>query len=62
MTVGKWKKYWFYMPLKRDSFVWEVNDISTDIFEAYLLEFSTHNARDYKIVVVDNAGLHSTKI
>jgi transposase len=29
--------------------------------QAYLREFSTHNPKEYKIVVIDNAGFHSTK-
>lgn len=35
--------------------------MNTDIFEAYLNEFSNYNPKEYKIVVIDNAGFHSTK-
>ncbi len=44
-----------------DSFVWEINGVNTTIFESYLKEFSKYNPNEYKIVVIDNAGFHSTK-
>jgi hypothetical protein len=53
--------YVSYSPINGDSFVWEINGVSTDIFEAYLREFSMYNPKEYKIVVIDNAGFHSTK-
>jgi len=53
--------YGSYSPIIGDSFVWEINGVSTQIFEAYLHEFSLYNPKEYKIVVIDNAGFHSTK-
>jgi hypothetical protein len=53
--------YGSYSPINGDSFVWKVNGVNTNIFEAYLNEFATHNPQEYKIVVIDNAGFHSTK-
>lgn len=53
--------YGSYSPIDGDSFVWEVNGVSTVIFEAYLKELSRHRPREFKIVVIDNAGFHSTK-
>jgi transposase len=53
--------YGSYSPINGDSFVWEINNVSTQIFEAYLNEFSLYNPKEYKIVVIDNAGFHSTK-
>jgi len=35
--------------------------VNSGIFEAYLREFSLHRPDKYKIVVIDNAGFHSTK-
>ncbi|NQX85052.1 MAG: transposase, partial [Flavobacteriaceae bacterium] len=32
-----------------------------EVFEKYLNEFSKHRPNEYKIVVIDNAGFHSTK-
>ena len=53
--------YGSYSPIDGDSFVWEINGVNTDIFEAYLDALSKHRPDEYKIVVIDNAGFHSTK-
>ena len=53
--------YGSYSPINGDSFVWEINGVDTTIFEAYLQAFSQHKPNEYKIVVIDNAGFHSTK-
>ena len=50
-----------YSPINGDSFVWEINGVDSKIFEAYLKEFSRQNPREYKILVIDNAGFHSAK-
>lgn len=50
-----------YSPLDGDSFVWEINGVNTQIFEAYLNALSKHRAEELKILVIDNAGFHSTK-
>ena len=41
--------------------MYEINGVSCEIFEAYLEEFSKHKPDEAKIVVIDNAGFHSTK-
>ena len=53
--------YGSYSPINGDSFVWEIDGVNTIIFEAYLKEFSLYKPKEYKIVVIDNAGFHSTK-
>lgn len=53
--------YGSYSPLDGDAFVYEIDGINTEIFEAYLNEFSKHRPEQAKIVVIDNAGFHSTK-
>ena len=53
--------YGSYSPINGDSFVWEINGVNTAVFEAYLQEFSKYKPNEYKIVVIDNAGFHSTK-
>ena len=53
--------YGSYSPINGDSFVWEINSVNTTVFESYLKEFSKHKPNEYKIVVIDNAGFHSTK-
>jgi transposase len=50
-----------YSPINGDSFVWEVSAVNTTVFEQYLNDFSAHKPDEYKIVVIDNAGFHSTK-
>ena len=52
--------YGSYSPINGDSFVWEINGVTTSIFESYLEQFSKHKPDEYKIVVIDNAGFHST--
>lgn len=53
--------YGSYSSINGDSFVWEVNGVSSLIFERYLKEFSEHNPQEFKIVVIDNSRFHSTK-
>ena len=53
--------YGSYSPINGDSFVWEINGVNTTIFESYLNEFSQYKPDEYKIIVIDNAGFHSTK-
>lgn len=53
--------YGSYSPIDGSSLVWEVSGVSTQIFEAYLNALSEHRPREFKIVVIDNAGFHSTK-
>jgi len=48
-----------YSPINGDSFVWEINGVDTTIFKHYLEEFSKQNPREYKIIVIDNAGFHA---
>ena len=53
--------YGSYSPMDGDSFVYEIDHVNCEIFEKYLNEFSKHRPNEYKIVVIDNAGFHSTK-
>jgi len=53
--------YGSYSPIDGDSLVWEVEGVSNAIFEAYLHCLSEHRPSEFKIVVIDNAGFHSTK-
>lgn len=41
--------------------MWEINGVDNLIFESYLKSFSKYKPKEYKIVVIDNAGFHSTK-
>lgn len=53
--------YGSYSPINGNSFVWEINGVDTEIFESYLKHFSQYKPKEYKIVIIDNAGFHSTK-
>lgn len=48
-----------YSPINGDSFVWEINGVDSRVFEAYLKAFSKQNPKEYKVVVIDNAGFHN---
>jgi hypothetical protein len=50
-----------YSPIDGDSFVWEINGVNCQIFEKYLGALSQHRPDELKILVIDNAGFHSTK-
>lgn len=50
-----------YSPIDGNSFVWEINGVNTNIFEAYLKGLSEQRPDEFKIVVIDNAGFHSTR-
>lgn len=53
--------YGSYSPVDGNSFVWEINDTTCDIFKRYLHEFSKQRPNEYKIVVIDNARFHLVK-
>lgn len=53
--------YGSYSPIDGDAFVYEIEQVNCEVFEKYLHAFSKHRPNEYKIVVIDNAGFHSTK-
>lgn len=52
--------YGSFSPIDGSHFIWEVEGVDTLIFEAYLNEFSLYRPEELKIVIIDNAGFHST--
>ena len=48
-----------YSPIDGDSFVWEINGVNGQIFQAYINAFSKHRPTELKILVIDNAGFHA---
>lgn len=50
-----------YSPLDGSSFTWEINGVDKEIFRQYLEALSQYRPREYKVVVIDNAGFHSVK-
>jgi len=53
--------YGSYSPIDGDSFVWEINGVDSSIFELYLDDFSKYRPKEFKIVIIDNAGFHATE-
>ena len=51
--------YGSFSPLNGDSFVYEIEGTTSEIFYAYICEFSKHKPDELKIIVIDNAGFHS---
>ena len=50
-----------YSPIDGNSFVWEINGVNKQIFQAYLSQMSQHRPDELMILIIDNAGFHSTK-
>ena len=53
--------YGSFSPIDGDSFVYEIEGTTSEIFYKYLVEFSKYRPKELKIVVIDNAGFHSMK-
>ena len=53
--------YGSYSPINGDSFTYEIQGTTSEIFYKYLLEFSKYKPKELKIIVIDNAGFHSLK-
>lgn len=51
--------YGSFSPLDGDCFVYEIEGTTSEIFHSYLIELSKHRPREFKIIVIDNAGFHS---
>ena len=53
--------YGSFSPINGDSFVYEIEGTTSEIFYKYLLEFSKYKPKELKIIFIDNAGFHSMK-
>lgn len=53
--------YGSFSPIDGDSFVYEIEGTTSEIFYKYLVEFSKHKPKELKIILIDNAGFHSLK-
>lgn len=51
--------YGAFSPIDGDSFVYEIQGTTSEIFYAYIKELSEHRPNELKVVVIDNAGFHS---
>jgi len=51
--------YGSFSPINGDSFVYEIEGTSSEIFFEYIKAFSEYKKHEMKIIVIDNAGFHS---
>jgi len=51
--------YGSFSPINGDSFVYEIEGTTSEIFYSYILEFSKYKQNEFKIIIIDNAGFHS---
>ena len=51
--------YGSFSPINGDSFVYEIEGTSSEIFHKYITEFSKYKSNELKIIIIDNAGFHS---
>lgn len=51
--------YGSFSPMNGDSFVYEIEGTTSEIFYKYLVEFSKYKPQELKVIVIDNAGFHS---
>lgn len=51
--------YGSFSPINGDSFVYEIEGTTSEIFYNYILEFSKYKPDELKIIIIDNAGFHS---
>ena len=51
--------YGSFSPINGDSFVYEIEGTTSEIFYSYILEFSKYKPNELKIIIIDNAGFHS---
>ncbi len=52
--------YGSFSPINGDSFLMEIEGVSVNIFETYLTAVSKYKPKEFKIIIIDNAGFHST--
>jgi len=51
--------YGAFSPIDGNSFIYEIQGTSSQIFLKYLQRLSEHRPKEFMIVVIDNAGFHS---
>ncbi len=51
--------YGSFSPINGDSFVYEIQGTTSEIFYEYIKKFSEHKPKELKIIIIDNAGFHS---
>lgn len=66
--IGKYKhaykNFWVwgsFSPITGDNHYFYSNKVCKEMFIEYLNDFSMHKPKEFKIMLIDNAGFHSTK-
>lgn len=56
----QWLWLWgCFSPITGDAHYWETSHVGNDLFEAFLHDFAESNPREFKLIVIDNAGFHA---
>ena len=53
--------YGCFSPINGDSFVYEIQGTTSELFYKYLIAFSNYKPKEIKIIIIDNAAFHSLK-
>jgi len=53
--------YGSFSPIDGDSFIYEIEGTTSEIFYKYLVAFSEYRPNEFKVIFIDNAGFHSLK-
>jgi transposase len=53
--------YGSFSPINGDSFIYEIEGTTSELFFKNLSKFSKHKPEELKIIIIDNAGFHSMK-
>lgn len=53
--------YGAFSPIDGESFIYEIEGTTSEIFFKYIQSLSEHRPNEFKIVIIDNAGFHSLK-
>jgi len=51
--------YGSFSPINGDSFIYEIEGTTSEIFFRYIEAFSMYKPDEFKIIIIDNAGFHS---
>lgn len=53
--------YGAFSPIDGNSFIYEIEGTSSEIFYEYIKKLSEHRPKELMIVIIDNAGFHSLR-
>ena len=51
--------YGSFSPINGDSFIYEIQGTTSEIFYQYLKDFSLYKPKEIKVIIIDNAAFHS---